>query len=43
MSAEIKWNQVVIATVFIIAFYSFANCKYKKSGKKVQQTSFLLE
>ncbi|KAG0025903.1 calcium channel protein [Podila clonocystis] len=25
MSAEIKWNQVVIATVFIIAFYSFAN------------------
>ncbi|KAF9324648.1 calcium channel protein [Podila minutissima] len=25
MSAEIKWNQVVITTVFIIAFYSFAN------------------
>ncbi|KAG0336009.1 calcium channel protein, partial [Podila humilis] len=25
MAAEIKWKQVVIATVFIIAFYSFAN------------------
>ncbi|KAF9423938.1 calcium channel protein, partial [Podila epigama] len=25
MSAEIRWKQVVIATVFIIAFYSFAN------------------
>ncbi|KAF9116172.1 calcium channel protein [Mortierella sp. AM989] len=25
MSAEAKWHQVIISTVFIIAFYSFAN------------------
>ncbi|KAG0294302.1 calcium channel protein, partial [Dissophora globulifera] len=25
MAAEIPWNQVIVATVFIIAFYSFAN------------------